>query len=237
MSNHRALFLVLPLTLAACGKGEEAPPPPERDPAVTAALADPVTIDPDLANQNRGGMALGGGGPPSGEVPVERLTPEAVAAAKDAAAAELGGTIPPAPEAEASSAADPLVRVGLPEAIARGLPGVKPACLAGVQYGFIWAARLPAGLTPYPRADARLAGGIDAPGCRLRLTSFAAPVPVDDALAYHAALAAKAGYGVRHRLAGQAHVLEGAKGGARYAVWIEPAGDGGALVDIVTAGG
>jgi hypothetical protein len=228
----RLLALILTLGLAACGGDGKPPPVDERDPAVTAALGDPVTIDPDLASQNRGGAALGGGGPVSGEVPVERITPEVIGVAKAEALKLAGGTISPAPKASGNEA-DPL---DPPEALALTLPGIGKDCLARLQYGFIWAARLPDPLTPYPRAHARLAAGSDQPACRLRLASFTAPAGLADALDFHHARARQAGFAVEVRRAGKGRVLRGSKAGRSFAIHLRQSDNGTALVDIVSAG-
>ena len=101
-------LLPLALALAACGGAKQAVQGAlDEDPALTGALGDQIMVDPDLAGQNRGSAALGGGGPANGELPVQSRSPEAIAVARADAARLLGGAIQsaPAPRARATAAA------------------------------------------------------------------------------------------------------------------------------------
>ncbi len=90
--------------LASCGQEQkQADSGEQRDPAVVDALSDPLMADPDLATQNRGGSALSGGGPASGQIPPLRTGPEEIELARQAALAMAGGAISSAPTATARS--------------------------------------------------------------------------------------------------------------------------------------
>jgi hypothetical protein len=218
-----ARLLPLILLLAACGEaGERQDKRGERDPAIAGALGDPLMTDPDLASQNRGNSALQGGGPPSAELPPDKSSPEEAEAARAAALTLAGGKLAglPAPAAvlERSRLAGKLT----PVAIAAALPELSKGCAETLQYGFIWAARLPAALPVYPRGHARQAAGSDAPGCRLRVVSYVTPVAVDDVLAFHATTAGKAGLVLTARQEGGDAVLSGEGRTLDFAVFARP---------------
>lgn len=88
--------ILLAALLASCSQEQKrADPDEQRDPAVVDALSDPLMADPDLATQNRGGSALSGGGPASGQIPLLSRGPEEIEAAKQAALVLAGERFPP----------------------------------------------------------------------------------------------------------------------------------------------
>ena len=106
MIAARFTLLSAVLLLSACGSGEPAADPlAERDPAVTAALADPLMADPDLTSQNRGNAALTGGGPAAGEIPPFKRGQAELDAARAAALELAGGGHRPATHAPAGNIA------------------------------------------------------------------------------------------------------------------------------------
>jgi hypothetical protein len=91
------LFSAFALTLAGCSDVKDgADAAAERDPAVSAVLGDPLLTDPDLTTLNNTG-ALTGGGPAIGDIPAEKPTPEALAAAREEALKLAGGRLQTAP--------------------------------------------------------------------------------------------------------------------------------------------
>lgn len=238
MHSPRALAtlaLCLPLLLSACGEGaNKADPRADRDPAVSAALSDPLMTDPDLASQNEGGAALSGGGPASGEVPRPKQGPEEVAAARAAAEALLGGKVPSAPAPTATLPESRLAGAVTPQAMAGALALAPATCREKLAYGFGWAAALPAELAPYPRGHVRVAAGSDAAGCRQRAVSYLTPVPVSEVIDFHYARAAK--LGAERRREGGDEVVAGGRGAQRFAVHARPADGGFTQVEVVTSG-
>ncbi len=221
---------LIALALAACGDAPAENQAAERDPAVTGALAEQIMVDPDLAQSNTGGAALGGG-PASLTVPTELSTPEAIAAAKAEAAKLVGGKFLPVPAVSVSDRSDgPLSLADLAGA------DKGDACAGKVDYSAAWAARLPAALPIYPRGHTREAAGTDQGGCKLRVVNFVTPVGLEDVLAFYATKARSAGFDVEHRMEGTDHVLGGSKGGAAYVVYARTAGDGLTDVDLVING-
>jgi hypothetical protein len=155
-------------------------PRTERDAAVAAALDDPIMADPDLASQNRGNTALSGGGPAMAEVPPDKRTPEEAERARTAAQELLGGRIASAPTAAQTLPESRLARAVTMQGVAQALGLGGAGCPAKLGYGFIWAARLPAGLPVYPRGHTRVAAGADDAACKVRVVRFASPASVAD---------------------------------------------------------
>src|SRR5690606_8631046 len=98
------------LLLAGCGADEAARFEPERDPALIAALGEPIMIDPDLVGQNRANSAAA---MPShdGSLPTIDRNPDTIAAARAEASRLVGGSgemrkAPTAREVEGAPPAD-----------------------------------------------------------------------------------------------------------------------------------
>ena len=234
-SQSAIAVLLCCLLLAACGeKADQADPRGERDPAVSAALSDPLMTDPDLATQNQGGAALTGGGPASAEIAPLKQGVEEVESAREAAEALLGGKVPPAPAPAVTQPESRLAGAITPQAMAERLGLVPPACMAGLSYGFGWAAVLPPELAPYPRGHVRVAAGSDGTGCKQRAVSYLTPVPVGEVADFHYARAAK--LGAERRREGADEVVTGGKGGARFAIYMRAVEGGFTQVDVVTGG-
>lgn len=229
----RRLSLTLLPLLAACGDAAPPAAPAERDPAITAALAEPLMSDPDLVGSSLAGTTLTGGGPADGGIPLLPRKDDELELARDAAKALLGGAISPAPPPETGPAHSPLARAVTAEGVAAGLPFARP-CAAALQYSFAWAARLPAALPVYPRAAAQEAGGADQPGCKLRVVNFRTPVPLNYVADFYYASARQAGLGPRHVRAGNDVVVSGGKGALIFAVHLRSMADGTTEADLVT---
>lgn len=230
------IILSLVLTLAACGDEAKPDPKAERDSAVAAALDDPIMADPDLASQNRGNTALSGGGPAMAEVPPDLRTPEEAERAKQAAEELFGGRIEPAPAAAQTLPESRLARAVTMEGVAQALALGGAACPAKLDYGFIWAARLPAALPIYPRGHTRVAVGTDDSACRARVVRFASPVSVADLTDFYFASASKSGLSPQRRREGADEVVAGTKGKASFAVYIRTSKDGLSEVDLAVSG-
>ncbi|WP_310534305.1 hypothetical protein [Novosphingobium sp.] len=224
--------IVLMLAVAGCSRdsAQEAEPV---DPAVSAALAGPLLTEPDLAAMNGAGRALTGTGVASAQIPANLYTPEAIAAAKAEAKAQLGGAIPAAPTASGSEKA-----IGGQTALdsLRRAYGKLP-CEGAANWSAIWATRLPKPLAPYPRGHVEEALGADDDTCHLRAVTYRIGVTPAEALDFHAAQAAEAGLSVDHRADGDAHALVTRKGALSATIYMRPGPDGLTEVHIVTSGG
>lgn len=213
------LALLMVLALAACGKGATVPEvAEERDPAIAAALADPIMTDPDLASQNRGNAVIALD--KFAAVPLDASSPEAIAAAKADASRLTGGLIKTAPDPSGDDKPfPPAVTAGQ---IAAALAANPAGCVEGLRYAYAWAASLRPDLPIYPRGHVQEAAGN--PACGLRTVVFTTPVETSAVIDFYFTRASAAGYSVARRRAGEVEVLSGAKGGATYLVRVSSAG-------------
>lgn len=236
MTRRPLAAIALLLALAACGQDRpDDSALANRDPAAAAALGDPLMTDPDLAGQNRGGAALTGGGPPAGEMPLDKQGPAEVEAARAAAQAVLGGAIPPAPPAERQDASLPGADAPTAAALARTLPFAAP-CAGRLGYSAVWAARMPARLPVYPRAHVREAAGADDAACHVRVVRFVTPVPPGEVIDFYHAAARAAHLPAERRQAGGDGQVGGVQGPVGWLVLARPRADGLTEAWLVTAG-
>lgn len=233
MIKHLSVLILL-LSLGACAEAEKKDARADRDPVAAAALADPLMGDPDLVSQSRNDSAIQGGGPPSAEVPPNTTGPDEVRRATAAATELAGGKLANLPPARALLKRSRLAGQLTPHAIAAALPELSKGCTADLQNGFVWAARLPAGIPVYPRGHARQAAGADAPGCRLRVVDYLTPVAPADVLALYATLGGKAGLKLAHRQEGEDLVLAGSGASTWFLVYARKFEPGMSQVVLVT---
>lgn len=232
MPTRRLALVAAVLALAACGQDKpDDSALANRDPAVAGALSDPLMTDPDLASQNRGNAALSGGGPASGEVPLDKRGQEEVDRARADAMTLLGGTIPTAPMAQQQDQASPAAAAPTAVALAQALPFAAP-CAGKLSYSAAWAAKLPARLPVYPRAHVREAAGVDDAACKLRVVRFITPVPVADVIDFYHASARAGQLPAGRRKAGGDEVVSG----PNWALFARRQDDGMTEAQLVTAG-
>lgn len=224
--------LLSAVVLAGCERAAPPAEPPPRDPAVVQALNDPLMVDPDLSQRNEAAAALTVS--TDTRLPVLSATPEAIAAARDEAAKAVGGAdrlVQPPPAAGQVA--------GLPSswsarAHLRAL-GAEAPCLAALEGGMAWAARMPLALPIYPRGAALGAAGIEKPGCRARAVRFATAVPVAEVVAFYWVRARGARLAPHHLAAPGRAVLRGGNGDLAFDVRI--GGEGGeTVVELATLG-
>lgn len=221
--------------LTACGDAAAPETTPLRDPAIMGALSEPLQSDPDLVGASRNATMLSGGGPAEGGVPLFGPDDKEAARARDAALALLGGSISAAPVAQGGPGKSAVAAAATAASVAAALP-FAASCASSLDYSFAWAARLPATLPIYPRAQAQEAGGSDAGGCRLRVVNFRTPVAVSDVIDFYHASAARGGLVPRVSQAGEDQVVTGGKAGLSFAVYARRMSDGMTEVDLVTNG-
>lgn len=235
MTVQRFLTVAAAMLLAACGSDEQPDDPlAERDPAVTAALADPLMADPDLTSQNRGNAALTGGGPAAGEIPPPKRGDAEIAAARSAALTLAGGGLAAAPQPITREKLSPAVAAGTAEGLVRSLPWAKD-CAGKLSYTAGWAAKLPTVLPIYPRGHVQESAGSDEAGCKLRAVHFQTPVPPGDVIDFYYTMARKAGFTVQSGKAGADRTLTGSKGAARFVLYVRERA-GMTEADLVTSG-
>lgn len=221
--------------LTACGDAAVPETTPLRDPAIMGALSEPLLSDPDMVGASRTATMLAGGGPADGSIPLFGPDDKEAARARDAAVRLLGGTIAPAPRAEAGADTSAVAQAATAAAVAAALP-FAAKCAPSLDYSFAWAAKLPAAVPVYPRAHAQEAGGSDTAGCRLRVVNFRTPVAVSDVIDFYHTSAARAGLVPRVSKAGKDKVVSGGKGALSFAVHARRTADGLTEVDLVTQG-
>jgi hypothetical protein len=223
-------LLVAGTALAACG-GSGTPAPEARkqlDPAIVAALADPLMIDPDLASQNRGNAAITLD--TFGAVPLDDASPEAIAAAKTDAARLAGGMIKTAPDAAESGATPaPALTAGQ---LAAALPALPAGCVDSLRFGYAWAANMPPALPIYPRGHVQEAAGSTA--CGVRAVVFTTPVEASAVIAFYFTRAGDAGFTVERRRQAEVDALSGRKNAAAFVVRIRSGTNGLSEVELAT---
>lgn len=240
----RASLLLL-LALAGCGRAPSAETDldaldrelanaavPARDPALTAALADQIMVDPTLAQGSNANAVRPPPRPDPGSTPpidIARIAdPTNPATLRHAPAARdcpdcatRRGALTPATLA----ARQPAPSLG------------RADCAARIGYSAGWANRLPAALPLYPDARVAEAAGSNGGGCSLRVVSFASGAAVDRVIDFYYTRATAAGYSAEHRADGAEHLLAGTRGDAAYAVYVSPRAGGGTSVDLVANAG
>ncbi len=225
------------LALAGCADREErAEPLGDDDPALSAALADPIMIDPDLAGQNRANSAAA---LPSqdGSLPTVDNNREAIAAARADALKLVGGPgrMRKAPEPREVAGALPAGASLTAAARAAAAPGADASCADRAEYTMQWAARMPAPFPVYPRGATQEAAGTDAAGCSLRVVNFVTPVPLGEVMDFYFTRARAAGFSADRVLQDGEDVLAGTRGEATYAVYARRLASGLTEVDLGTS--
>ncbi|MFM5907569.1 MAG: hypothetical protein ACKOPO_08295 [Novosphingobium sp.] len=232
MPAPRLVFCALGLlALSACSDGRHDAGKPV-DPAVSAALAGPLLIEPDLAALNGGARALSGNGVASAHIPANLFTPESIDAAKAEAKAMLGGALQPASDSSSSDKAVAGETALMSLRIAFG----KTPCENGLGWSAIWATRLPDPVSIYPRGHVAEATGSDDAGCRMRAVTFRTGAGISDVVDFYWTRATRAGFSPQHRANGDAHAISAEKGGLSFTVFVKPGPDGQSEVHLITRG-
>ena len=206
----RAASLALVLLLVACDKpAPRAVPGGAIDPAVAAALADPLMTDPDLSVQANIDTLR-----PSDQ-PFQASVPLGVpAGARPDVAPTLGA------RAKAVSVADRAAAFA--------------GCDLAVGYGQRWADRLPSELTLPQEAQVSEAAGSDSGTCRLRVVSFVLSDSPDAALSRYRDVARRAGYAVGETRDADDVVLSARRSDGTAFVATIAGSDSGSAIDLMT---
>ena len=218
------------LALAACGTGARVPDDDGAsaialDPALAAALADPILVDPDLGGQANGDALRPPPRPLSGAVPPIDI------AAIDVSDLKLAKAPPPGKTCPVCAAAGNAVTLGA--LAAAQSDGPTRACAAAIGYSARWAARLPDDIPLYPDARVREAAGSDTGGCAVRAVRYMTTAPVARVIDFYYTRARMAGYSADHQARGGEHALIGTRGAAAYTVVARPRAGGGSEVALV----
>lgn len=191
------------------------------DPAILAALADPIMVDPWLAGHANADMLR----PPTS--PYAAVMPHPAIAA--------GRTADIAPETPAATdtgnaRADALTLDAL---IATLGPAAARCASGGIEHSAVWANRLPQVLALHPDARVTEAAGRDVPGCSLRAASFFVAAPAGSLIAWYRARAA--GFALTEGTDGATRILSGTRAGAAFGLYVTSLGDGSSDIDLVFA--
>jgi hypothetical protein len=243
--SPKALSVLLPLALAACGGASQDNNVDSldnelaqgianngSDPLLTGSLQDPIMVDPQLAQKSN----------------ADAIRPPSQPYAAPVPATDVAG----------GRAADPGQLMKAPAPIAGGCPdcratdesltlgaltgkqtGVRVAgCVAKMRYGAGWANRLPRDIPLHGNARVIEAAGVQDAQCSLRAASFTVPAPLPAVLDWYYTRAARAGYTAEHQSDGIQHVLGGTRGrdGGAYVLYLTPR-EGGTAVDLVANNG
>ncbi|MDF0545972.1 hypothetical protein PX699_26795 [Sphingobium sp. H39-3-25] len=232
------VLAALPLSLAGCGRGDDANNLAAldaqltngvSDPALTGALEDQIVVDPQLTQQANPNAVRPADKPVDGAVPVLKGDAKAAAAA---ATRMAGGTLMHAPAAGPSRDDAAPLTLG---ALAHRQKAGKGGCAAKIDYGMQWAERLPQDFPLYPMARLTEAAGADGAGCRIRAVSFVTDVPMQAVIDFYYTRARRAGYDASHEVLDGQHMLGGvrrANDGA-YVISFSAAPGGGTAVDLI----
>jgi len=215
-----ALISLLALSIAACGKKDDADAldnrlagKSEADPALTASLEDQIMVDTSLSSQANDDAIR----PP--KEPAQTMVPPD--APTDATPNAQGPTLGSLAASQGGMSRDAFNGCGL-----------------SVQYSAGYAAKLPADLPLYAGAKVIEAAGSDENGCKLRAVTYSAPVTADKLVAHYVAAARKAGYTPAIKAEGNGQMVSGrraADGGAFYVI-VEGQG-GSSTADLVVNNG
>jgi hypothetical protein len=176
------------------------------DPAIAAALADPLMADPALDRRSNNGALR------PADQPFQAMVPPGV------------------PDPLRGDAA-PGVLARLRPAMADGFAG----CRFDVAYSYGWAARVSPELALPSEAQVAEAAGSDAPTCALRLVAWSASPAPDAVLAGYRRLAGPSGYALKETTQGSATIMTArrARDGAAFVAIVTPA-SGGSVVDLAS---
>lgn len=223
------------VALAGCGDdADDAAKNQRGDAALSAALDDPLMVDPGLGGQDQADAGLTAALPGSAAMPEVDRSKAAITEARDQAARLSGGKLASAPMPQDGDATGAAFAAVTAEQLGAALPGTARACVQAMRYSTGWAARFPAALPPYPQSHVLEAAGTDSPACRLQAARFITPVGRQDVTDFYHARLRALGSGTSHQAAGSISVMTlTAPDRAAYLVRITERDDG--LVEVALA--
>lgn len=232
-----ALTLSVALALAACGEAPSDDPlatleselaAGAGDPAVTAALADPIMTDPMLVARANANAVR----PPSG--PYTAPIPASDVAARGSTADLISReTLAAAPAAGDESCSDCAAARGALTLATLAAP-IAGQCAAQLGYSNGWATRLPAAVPLIPNARIIEAAGVSNAGCDLRVVRFWSDLPSDTLVDWYFTRAKAARYTSERQADAVGQRLSGRRSdGQHYALFVDPRDGGGSDVALV----
>ena len=235
IAGRIGLIAALLLALTGCGgNADEAASRQRGDGAQSAAIADPIMVDPGLGGQDQADAGLTAALPGSAVMPEIDRSKAAVAEAREQAQRLAGGKLAPAPAPGSGEGNSAVLSAMTAEQLATALPGTAKACVQAMRYSAGWAARLPAVLPPYPQSNVIEAAGAESAACHLRVARFLSPVSRQEAIDFYYARLKRLGTAVSHHAEGEASLLTlTTPQHAAYLVRVRERADG--LVEIALA--
>ncbi|MDP8913666.1 MAG: hypothetical protein M3N39_08845 [Pseudomonadota bacterium] len=196
----------------------------ETDPALTSALEDQILVDPALTQQSNKNAVRPAESPTQAQYPLPSDAAQsgrrAAPGSRPGASGQTSGRVQTAGAADTSTAGG-------------------ADCAPGLNYGPVWASRLPAAFAVYPGARLTEAAGNDRGDCRSRIVTFTTNAPPQRVLDYYRSRAAGAGYSAEHQMRQGDHILAGTAGQSDNAFYLilTPLRGGGSDVALITNGG
>ncbi|MXP24515.1 hypothetical protein GRI39_00425 [Altererythrobacter indicus] len=242
ISSILALLVIVSPAVLATGcsskRSDGETPVAENDPALSGALGDQITVDPDLVGQN-GGSNAASIRSSRGALPPEARGRQAIALARTDALQMVGGAnkLKQVPDPVEVKGTLPLSATLTAAARAAASPAGQGDCASKATYTMQWAAKLPQTFPVYPRGSVQEAAGNDQGACSLRVVNFQTAVPLGDVLNFYFTRASTAGFSAQHVRDGSDDVLGGVKGKQSYVVYARKLDDGATEVDLITSGG
>jgi hypothetical protein len=199
--------------------------PKAPDPAILAALNDPIMVDPQLTARSNADALRPASMPYAAPIPHP-----GIAAGSGEGELDLPSAPSPVPLGDAARYRR-MTLAGLAQLTARGR-----ACASRLGYSADWAARMIGDLPLHPDARVIEAAGVETGGCSVRAIRFYAARPTPYLIDWYAYRAKRAGLSVEHRADTAVHSLSGSRGNAEWFAVFTDRGDGGTDVDLIVSG-
>jgi hypothetical protein len=121
----------------------------------------------------------------------------------------------------------------------QGVTRTKGGCNAKMQYGAIWATRMPAEFPIYPKGRVKEAAGTAGAPCNIRVVSFTTSAAMQDVVDYYYSRARRAGFTAEYEIRAGEHMLGGTRTSddGAYVVTFGRAPGGQTSVDLVANNG
>jgi hypothetical protein len=246
-----ATAVALPLALSACSQKDadeaavaaldEKLTGAGSDPAMNTALDDRILVDPQLTDSANVTTVREAEQPLNGALPADNGYEGSTPTAEDLKGTKMMSAPSPtvvAKEDCKSCGENRAVTLG-GLAADQGVQRGKGACDAKLQYGAVWATRMPTEFPVYPKGRVKEAGGVDGGVCNIRVVSFTTSAKMKDVVDYYYSRAKTSRFTADYEIRAGEHTLGGVRNadGGAYVITFNPAPGGSTAVDIVANNG